>query len=1256
MATLHPGARRLPAQHISIRVPWHDDGWKGTVCTTPRANTSCLVLKNIGGKRDDALEEEYAGRPFSDLPTHLLPPCLGERATFMSPHEIVRTARHPYAESSKQTHGHFLPTPYRHAPRSAACIPFRWMMKPEVEGTKEVPEGLAERHGIGYDSRLEPELPFASIWVQERRNQLALLDTFFGAVQPQESLCFFYAKRTPLSERSERVIVGVGRVTAVGKPVEYERSGKAGLRCVLWERNVCHSITPEMTDGFLFPYADLLAAAEKDPGLNLEEMVAFAPREYFGEFSYAAEHVPHDGAIASLLECTRAIGKLKAVLPGPWDEVIRWIDAELNRLWKMRGPFPGFGSALKAWGMAKANLIAHDLGTAQERAGANWSEDPWALFELALHDPALLGEDVRGELGPTWAKHWKALKPERKALLKLLSRFAISEGQAARYFQPSERLEAGIEVEDSQLLENPYLLFELDRRQPNRIEFDVVDRGLFPDPVVREKYPVPAPSRPDGDLDPRRVRAILADTLESAASEGHTLLPEFWAIQRVRDREVRPACALGPDILQSSADFLDGVVRVVLLSGGKSALQLDRYDRTKDLISLEISKRRKGKRHAAGHPWRKLVDEAIGKAGRGADEEKARLEKAEALEELYSSRISVLVGPAGTGKTTLLKALCRIPEVSNGGILLLAPTGKARVRLEQQAKIGAKTIAQFLAALKRYDGRTGEYLVTRSPLTSSDHRTVIIDESSMLTEEQLAATLDALTGVERLVLVGDTRQLPPIGAGRPFVDIVRKLAPENVETVFPRRAPGYAELTVLRRQEGERTPDILLAGWFAGTRLESSADELWDRIEHEKSRHLRLVEWATPEDLQERLIEAVVEELRLAGPDDEKGFELSIGGSEFNGAVYFHPHREDRPGAAASAEAWQVLSPVRAGLHGVDPVNRLLHEQFRKSAKGRAREREFWKRKTPPPVGPQEILYGDKVINLVNDGKRSHFPRNGNPPYIANGDIGIVVGKYRPKDGKWVPKDLEVEFVSHPGVKVDFRAYEFSDDKSSPLELAYALTIHKAQGSEFGTTFVVLPNPCRLLSRELLYTALTRQRSRLVLFHQGPLRDLRKWGGGDYSDVAARMTNLFEDPRPVEVETGKQRRFLEEGLIHRTRRGDLVRSKSEVILANLLYDCGVRDYQYERELVGKDGSRRYPDFTLDDAASGIRIYWEHLGLLTDPGYRKRWDEKKAWYKKQGILPHEKGGGPEGTLVWTEDDPNGGIDCSRIEKLIREVLK
>src|SRR5690606_26103154 len=114
-------------------------------------------------------------------------------------------------------------------------------------------------------------------------------------------LCFIYAKRTPLSEDARRVIVGVGRVLSVGDFVEYKYGpGTSPLKCVLWERNIGHSIRPGFVDGFLFPYHELIEHAQLDSAIRLEDYVAFAPDEHFDSFSFGSELLSHDGAIASL--------------------------------------------------------------------------------------------------------------------------------------------------------------------------------------------------------------------------------------------------------------------------------------------------------------------------------------------------------------------------------------------------------------------------------------------------------------------------------------------------------------------------------------------------------------------------------------------------------------------------------------------------------------------------------------------------------------------------------------------------------------------------------------------------------------------------------------------------------------------------------------------------------------------------------------------------------------------------------------------
>ena len=391
------------------------------------------------------------------------------------------------------------------------------------------------------------------------------------------------------------------------------------------------------------------------------------------------------------------------------------------------------------------------------------------------------------------------------------------------------------------------------------------------------------------------------------------------------------------------------------------------------------------------------------------------------------------------------------------------------------------------------------------------------------------------------------------------------------------------------------------------------------------SDRLRAVEWNDPQDLQRKLLAEIVTALQLEGPDDELGFEHSLRWLSLRGddRAFFWNRFGDNPGAAGKVEAWQVLSPIRGGMEGVDAINRAIQQRFRSRWRAFA-EAEGWKRTVPKPLGPQSILYGDKVINVINQRRRDVYPPVDGEAYVANGDLGIVVGQYKTKKFKGLPWKLEVEFAGQLGTKYGFGKSEFGDEAPNPLELAYALTVHKTQGSEFGTTFVVLPNPCSLLSRELLYTALTRHRDKLVVLHQGPLVEFRRYGGEEHSEIARRMTNLFTDPRPQEVIVANETRFLERGLVHRTERGELVRSKSELVIADKLHARGI-DYQYEQPLPLSGRRVRYPDFTIADHARGITIYWEHLGMLDDPGYRRRWERKRKEYIAAGILPWEEGG-------------------------------
>jgi len=1252
-ASSRPGT--LPHRHISIRVPWHDNGWNGTICQRPRENASCLTLKRIGENRNDDREEANAGKSWTELAPADLPPCVAERAGFMIPVEQVRIAEHPYAEGGRNaSHAHFRPTTQRQPAFSALATPFRWMMR------ENAPAKLAAC-GVRYDDECEAAVDRAlgwnrlPIWVQHTNNHRALGDAFFGAIRPNESLVFFYAKRTPLADDPRRVIVGVGRVLGVGAATEYEYAGGSArpgqVRSMLWERPVRHSIMPKGTDGFLLPYHQILELAAKDESIDPSRYVAFAPEEGWDEFSYASEHVDHDRAIAALLACERALRASAEIVPGTWGPHLRWISEWLGRLWEMRGPCPGLGAALCAFGVEQGPLVAYAIAEYLRE-----NEDPWPVVDEAMRDPSLLGPELAGQLESDIGEKWRLLSDERRALLKLLSRFALTTDQARRLFNHTPRERAGITISDAELLANPYLLYELDRLSPGPVPFDVVDRGAFPDDAVRAKHPLPAPSAMTGPIDRRRVRAYVVSLLEKTAlDEGHTLQPAAHLFQRAAEQPLEPPCVLDEDLRAVVEPFFAPVVRCVEMHGGEPAYQLGRLADAGAVIKRAVQRRSAGKRLAVTAEWSRLLDKALEGAGNAddPDEKPARVEKVAALAELAASRISVLIGPAGTGKTTLLRVLCNVPGIGDQGVLLLAPTGKARVQLGRSTGREAKTIAQFLLQYKRFDIETGAHRILADPTApkATGYRTVVIDEASMLTEEQLGSVLDALDDVHRLILVGDPRQLPPIGSGRPFVDIIAQLAPPDVEDRFPRVGPGYAELTIRRRQTGEDRDDLLLADWFGGAAKSAGADEVWSRVlAGTLSPTLRFVRWEDGDGLREALLDVLVTELGLSGRDDVRGFDLSLGGSPYGDNVYFWPGRNGQPGAAEKAESWQILSPVNGRGHGVGELNRFLHEAFRSKRIERSRRDARYL----DPVGPDRVVYGDKVIATRNRRRADVWPKDGALQYVANGETGVVVGQYKGQKATYKsPWKLEVELSSQPGYAYDFKTSEFGDEGEPALQLAYAITVHRSQGSEFQTTILVMPAACGFLSRELLYTALTRQRRNLVVLHQGDLADLKQYATPAYSETARRLTNLFTPPRLVAL-TDRPDVLFEEALIHRTRRGEAVRSKSEVIIADLLFSKGL-PYQYEKPLSLGDGGTRYPDFTIEDAEMGNVVYWEHLGMLQLPAYRARWERKLAWYRANGILPREEGEGENGTLIVTRDDEQGGIDSAKIEALVSEAF-
>ena len=379
----------------------------------------------------------------------------------------------------------------------------------------------------------------------------------------------------------------------------------------------------------------------------------------------------------------------------------------------------------------------------------------------------------------------------------------------------------------------------------------------------------------------------------------------------------------------------------------------------------------------------------------------------EAIRTALSSRVMVLTGGPGTGKTTTVNAILSLYEALYDRVALCAPTGRAAKRLSELTHHTASTIHRLLEV----DYSTGAVRFIHNEKNLLKYDVIILDEMSMVDVKLFQALLAAARYHCRIIMVGDADQLPSVGPGNILGEILRT---QVVPTV---------RLTEIFRQ---------------------AQQSLIVQNAH------RIVQGQMPQ--------------KGAASDDF--FMIESAGLACQRLVCdLVSTRLPKAYGFDAVRDIQVLCPTKVGPTGSVELNRRLQEILNPPAP------------TKPQLGGENgskiLRLGDKVMQVKNDYDIT-FERAGAEAGVGayNGDMGVITAI-----------DRDARSVT---VMMDDRKYVYSADQLSELEPAYAVTVHKSQGSEFPAVIVPVADvPARLCYRNLLYTGVTRARKLCVLAGSG---------------------------------------------------------------------------------------------------------------------------------------------------------------------------
>lgn len=1207
----------MPPSHVTLRVAWHDNKWNGTVCNDPDQNYYCssfnsLLSDRIRREKRKNIDKErkYAGKLVSEI--EYVPPCFWSVNLF-GPEPIMVEHVNPAARELDPIEED-LP----------ADSMFTWPFAISFSRSK-----TEIKHYGDYPGNLES----------------VRIPRFKAKLHEGYSIGFMYAKYSnPLTEEEQQyLVVGCGLIIdkkddipefgpdSTIEKIRENRRGGQNFPKANWALRLSFE-SPKVR----MPYHEYLNYS-RSTGLNEEESeellnkikVAITEPELEPCFKYVAMDIGDDEAIYLLTKMRKSLIECRddgIVDPDEIQIKIDTVEELLRFCWKKRSYFPGFSTISRVLlDIDKNDFRLKHFIEDFKLSGYDYPDEELLAI---LKDPTDYDEystyrNDLWELTDRIDQYGLTLEQFLRLAMLNLSRFQfrrILKGKLTLpdYWIKDFQLDVTSSHAVEEISDNPYLLFEEYKYWEDShddvygeeldapIDLFKVDIAYFPDTRFLPRIGL---QRELSYKDKRRLRALTIRYLRSLENVGHCFsdakglekalikYPLFYRIGEEYEIPSNYFEKLNSEVINH---FQENRNKIKIIEANDTLYfylhEIFRAEEEiEEAVEYLINEPELDESYDQLDSYLEGSLERLSKTLK--DEEDVDLfinERRSLYENIFKKRFYALTGSPGSGKSYEILNIIQDFQKTSQNCLLLAPTGKAALRLSSDKEfedIEAYTIDKFLA-----DVRNNK--ISKEKLRSINN--LIVDEVSMVDLKKFHQLIRAINfkapSFKRLILVGDPNQLPAIGYGKILSDILYFLESHH------EYHGNYIKLQSNCRQELRENNIIELAWAFTvnGELLPNLEQQISDRVEN-ISDGLTFKYWSTEEELYSSIkneFDRLVQNQGFNGNDSENLNQLL--GLEKEGKL---PANE-----TVTPDRFQILTPYHGDNFGTTRINDFFQDSIKFD-----KELE---------LGDGWYKLGDKVIRTKNYYEQGQLK-------LSNGTIGFIHEDSGSESFNY-PKKGSVESVDFKNVRKSEREH---------FDLAYSITVHKSQGSGFEHVFLILPQKYGLLSQELVYTALTRSKQTLTIFIQESEKrsaiDLLKYAIKRPYTASRRTSLLLDKPfryYSLEPEKGIYVQSMIELLIYR----ELMAKRDEVGVENFDFD-----YEKHPEVDGSEIKVK-TDFTV--YTQDKIWYWEHLGKLGDRRYEWIWNNvKKETYREAGLM---------NDVITT--DQLGGIIPSKITSLVEKI--